>query len=147
PPSNGAAANRDARGAGMTRNDRPPWAGSGNSQRGGTMDRSNVGDYGRGGNQRNYEPPQHNNSNRAPSMGGNRGSYSQPRSYNPPSPRSYSQPRSYSAPQGGGGRSYSAPQSRGNSGGGSRGGGGSAPRSSGGGGSSHGGGGSSHGRH
>jgi hypothetical protein len=154
PPSNGNVGGA-ARGTSMTRSDRPPWAGSGNSGNSarGSMDRANVGSSSsgnRGGSQRNYDPPQRNSSQRSPSSynQGNQGrSYSQPRSYSAPSQRSYSQPRSYSAPQGGS-RSYSAPQSRGYSGGGSSRGGGSAPRSSGGGGSPHGGGGgSSHGRH
>jgi hypothetical protein len=150
PPSTGNNVGATPRGTSMTHSDRPPWAGTGNSPRS-QVDRLNNTGGNRSGNQRNYEPPQRNSSQRPPSSynQGNQGrSYSQPHSYSaPPAQRSYSQPHSYSAPQGGG-RSYSAPQSHGNSGGGSSH-GGSAPShsSGGGGGSNHGGGGPSHGRH
>ncbi|MBS1840172.1 MAG: hypothetical protein JSS69_16080 [Acidobacteria bacterium] len=166
PPNNSGMAG-NARGTSMTHSDRPPWAGTGNAPRsdmqranegrfnGGNSNRpSNSGSVDRGANQRNYQPPQRNYSQRGPSSFNEGRSYSQPRSYNPPAQRSYSQPR-YSAPPsrgnygGGGGRSYSAPPSRGNSGGGGGGRSYSAPShsSGGGGGSYHGGGGSSHGRH
>jgi hypothetical protein len=170
-PSNENVAS-NSRGAGVTRGDRPPWAGSGNAARS-NMQRFNEGNLNRGGNNsRSYEPPQRSNSNHPPANynydRGNQGrGNSQPRSYSPPEPRSYSSPRSYSAPSRGypvPSRGYSAPS--GNFGGGSRG-GGSAPSRSygggggssrggggggsshggGGGGSSHGGGGSPHGRH
>jgi hypothetical protein len=140
PTSNGNIVGGTARGTSMTHNDRPPWAGTGNASHN-NVQRANEGNFNRGGNQRNYEPPQHTYSQRGPSSSGEGRSYSQPRSYSAPSPRSYSQPH-YSAPQGGG-RSYSAPQSHGSYGGGGSSRGGSAPSHSSGGG---GGGGSSHGR-
>lgn len=136
PPNNGNIVGGTARGTSMTRSDRPPWAGTGNAPHN-NVQRANEGNSNRGGNQRNYEPPQRTYSQRGPSSSGEGRSYSQPRSYNAPSPRSYSQPH------------YSAPQSHGSSYGGGSSRGGSAPsHSSGGGGSAHsGGGGSSHGRH
>jgi hypothetical protein len=146
-PSNNEAAG-GTRGAGTTRSDRPPWAGSGNAPHS-NMERFSEGNVNRGAgnNSRSYEPPQR--SNRPPANynynpGNNSGNsgrgYSQPRSYNPPEPRSYSSPRSYSAPN----RGYPAPSRGSYGGGGSYRGGGSAPsHSSGGGGSSHGGGGGS----
>jgi len=171
-PQQNGAANRPTRGTSMTHNDRPPWAGTGNSPRGQQMDRSNIGGNSGGNSPRSYEPPQRSNNNRPPAsynQGTGRGN-SSPRSYNPPAPRNYNQssPRSYSPPS----RNYSAPPSRaysapsrnysapsapsrGYSGGGGSGGRSySAPapsHSSGGGGSYHGGGGggggASHGRH
>jgi hypothetical protein len=128
PPNNLSASN--TRGVGLTRSDRPPFAGSGNVS-GAQSNRSSNGGFNgggnsRGGSSRNYAPPQR--------------SYSQPRSYNAPSSRSYSAPS----------RSYSAPSQNYGGGGSSRG-GGSAPSRSSGGGSSRGGGGGggggSRGRH
>jgi hypothetical protein len=164
-PQQNSAANPPARGTSMTHNDRPPWAGTGNSPRSQQMDRSNNGGNNGGNGPRSYEPPQRGNNNRPPASynqsNPGRGN-SAPRSYNPPaprnynqsSPRSYSSPRSFSAPS----RNYSAPSapshsysapSRGYSGGGGGGRSYSAPsHSSGGGGSYHSsGGGASHGRH
>jgi hypothetical protein len=149
PSNNGNIVGGSARGTSMTHNDRPPWSGTGSAPHN-NVQRANEGNANRGGNQRTYEPPQRNYSQRGASSPSEGRSYSQPRSYSaPPSPRSYSQPH-YSAPQGGGGRGYSAPQSHGSYGGGGSSHGGSAPShsSGGGGGSSHGSsGGSSHGRH
>jgi hypothetical protein len=138
----------------MNSNNRPPWAGSGNANRGVSNAPRNFSSPGgnsngrppasyNGGN-RSYTPPA-NGSNRAPNnhnSAPNR-SYSAPRSYNPPSNRNYSAPRSfssapsYSAPHNSAPapRSYSAPAPH------SSGGGGGGSHSSGGGGGFHGGGG------
>lgn len=140
----------------MNSNNRPPWAGSGNSSGASNAPRNYSSQP--GGNH-SYTPPAYNNNR---SSGGynsspNRGN-SAPRGYNAPSNRNYSAPRSlssppsYSAPRGGGSapRGYSAPAPRssgGGSSGGFHGGGGGGSRSGGGGGGSHsgGGGGASHG--
>jgi len=85
----------------MVRGDSQPGAVSGQSSRpsapsysGGRPSSSNSS--------RSYQPPQRTYNNTQ--SYGNR-SYSQPRSYNPPSNQSYSSPRTYSAPS----RSYPAP--------------------------------------
>jgi hypothetical protein len=115
PTANGAPS-LPARGTSMTHNDRPPWAGTGNSPNAQPSRSSNGGNYGGGNNggnsPRSYQPPQRNNNNRPPASfnQGNPGrSYSSPRSYNPPAPRSYSSPRSSSAP------SYNSAPNRGSS--------------------------------
>ena len=159
----------------MNSNDRPPWAGRGNSggasnaPRNFSSSNGNPGGNSGGrppasynGGNRSYTPPAYNN--RAPNnynSAPNRNS-SAPRGYDAPQNRGYSAPRSYSpapsysAPRGGGSapRGYSAPAPRsyggGFSGGGSRSsGGGGGFRSGGGGGGGGGfhggGGGGSHG--
>ena len=134
-------------GTGMTRSDRPSWAGSGGN---GGVSRSESSPYNGGNNIGNNAG---NNGSKSPNSNGNR-SYDPPSRSSTPS-RSYSAPRasypssrSYSAPPSAPSRTYSAP-SRSNSApshsaparrssGGSSGGG--SPRGGGGGGSSHGGG-------
>jgi hypothetical protein len=137
----------------MNSNNRPPWAGSGNSSGANNAPRNYSSQP--GGN-RSYTPPAYNNNRSSGSYNStpNR-NYSAPRGYNPPStrnnsaPRSFSSAPSYSAPRSSSPapRSYSAPAPR-SSGGGSSGGfhgGGGGSSHSGGGGSSHSsGGGSSH---